>query len=85
MLILSSPKITQWGKCVDTPKLKKAKCVNTPKLYTSDVYTDNNPLVHVMSTRKLNAAGQRWENELNGYTFTIHYKSGVENTAADAF
>ena len=41
--------------------------------------------MYVISTRKLNAAGQRWASELSDYIFRIHYKPGVENTVADAF
>lgn len=47
-----------------------------------DVYTDNNSFVYVMSTGKLNAAGQRWPRELCDYTFIIHYKP--EDTVAHA-
>ena len=35
------------------------------------VYTDNNPLLYVTSTAKLNACGQRWVNELADYNFSI--------------
>ena len=49
-----------------------------------DIYTDNNPLVYAMSTGKLTATGQRWINELAEYRLAVHYKSGVQNTVADA-
>ena len=48
-----------------------------------DVFTDNNPLVYVLSTGKLNATGQRWVNQLSDFNFSIHYKPGVENVVAD--
>lgn len=48
-----------------------------------DVYTDNNPLVYLFTSCKLNATGQRWVNELSSFHFTIHYKPGVQNVVAD--
>ena len=50
-----------------------------------DVYTDNNPLVYILSTAKLNATGQRWANELADFNLRIHYKPGKSNTDADYF
>ena len=43
---------------------------------TFDVYTDNNPLTHVLTTAKLDAMGHRWTTGLANYNFHIHYKSG---------
>ena len=40
--------------------------------------------MYVISTRKLNVAGQKWASDLSDYIFTIHYKPGVENIVADA-
>ena len=48
------------------------------------VYTDNNPLMYVLTTAKLDATGQRWVASLANYDFTIHYRSGKQNTEADA-
>ena len=47
------------------------------------VYTDNNPLVYLMETHKLNAYGERWLSELAEFNFTIKYRPGVVNTDAD--
>ena len=41
---------------------------------TFDVYTDNNPLTHVLSTATLDAMGHRWIAGLANYNFHIHYK-----------
>lgn len=46
-------------------------------------YTDNNPLVYVTSTAKLDATGLRWVQSLSQYNFTIKYKPGVSNRDAD--
>ena len=44
-------------------------------LYTNtfDVYTDNNPLMYVLTTAKLDAMGHRWVAGLANYNFHIHY------------
>ena len=47
------------------------------------VYTDNNPLAHVMSSARLNATGMRWVGELADYRFTVHYRPGKSNGDAD--
>ena len=49
-----------------------------------DVYTDNNPLIYVLTTAKLDAMGHRWIASLANYSFHIHYKSGKINVEADA-
>ena len=49
-----------------------------------EVYTDNNPLLYVLSSAKLNATGQRWVNELADFNINIHYNPGRNNTDADA-
>ena len=46
------------------------------------VYTDNNPLTHVLSSAKLNATGLRWIGELADFNFTIRYRPGKTNTDA---
>ena len=50
-----------------------------------DVYTDNNPLVYVLSSAKLNATGQRWVNQLADFNLNLHYKPGKSSTEADYF
>ena len=47
------------------------------------VYTDNNPLVYV-KTSKLGAAQIRWLSELALYDFDIVYRTGKSNLVADA-
>lgn len=47
-------------------------------------YTDNNPLSYVTSTAKVDANGMRWLQSLSLYNFTIKYKPGTSNKAADA-
>ena len=48
------------------------------------VYTDNNPLMYVLTTAKLDAMGHRWVAGLANYNFHIHYQSGKSNVEADA-
>ena len=47
------------------------------------VFTDNNPLVYV-KTSKLGAAQIRWLSELALYDFDIVYRTGRSNLVADA-
>ena len=47
------------------------------------VYADNNPLLDVLSSAKLNATGQRWVNNLADFYLQIHYKPGRTNVDAD--
>lgn len=49
-----------------------------------DAITDNNPLTYVLTTAKLDATGQRWVADLTNYNFTLTYRSGKQNTDADA-
>ena len=51
---------------------------------TFEVYTDNNPLTYVLTTAKLDAAGQRWVAALANYNFSIKYRSGKANVDADS-
>ena len=37
-----------------------------------DVYTDNNPLVYVLSSAKVKTTGQRWVNQLADFNLTLH-------------
>ena len=48
------------------------------------VYTDNNPLTHILSSARLDATGQRWASALGQYDFDIIYRSGLNNVDADA-
>ena len=42
------------------------------------VYTDNNPLIYVFTSAKLNATGLRWIGELSDFEFEIKYRSHME-------
>ena len=44
------------------------------------VFTDNNPLIYLLTTAKLDATGQRWVASL---TIQFHYKSGKLSVEAD--
>jgi len=48
------------------------------------VVTDNNPLTYLLSTAKLDAMSHRWVAELSQFNFSIRYRSGHKNVAADA-
>ena len=48
------------------------------------VLTDNNPLLYVTSSAKLDATGQRWVAALAEFDFSVEYRSGRLNAAADA-
>lgn len=47
------------------------------------VYSDNNPLQYIFTSRKLDATRLRWVSELADFRFKIHYKPGRQNKAAD--
>lgn len=47
------------------------------------VYTNNNPLMYVLTTAELNATGHRWMSELADFSFTIKYRPGHANKDAD--
>ena len=49
-----------------------------------EVYTDNNPLIYILTTAKLDATGQRWVASLANNNFKIFYRSGKLNVEADA-
>ena len=55
-------------------------------LYSSvfEVWTDNNPLTYVMKSAKVDATGLRWIADLSLYHFSIKYRPGKSNAAADA-
>ena len=42
--------------------------------------TDNNPLIYVLTTAKLDATGHRWIASLANFDFDICYKPGNMNT-----
>jgi len=49
-----------------------------------EVVTDSNPLTYVLTTTaKLDATEHRWVVALAYYRFTIKYRSGEQNAAAD--
>ena len=48
------------------------------------VYTDHKALEYFMSTKQLNSRQARWAELLAEYSFTIMYRRGKENVAADA-
>lgn len=47
------------------------------------VVTDNNPLIYVLTTAKLDAAGHRWLAALSSFDFNIQYRAGRKNQDAD--
>lgn len=49
---------------------------------TVEVFTDNNPLVHLHSAR-LGAVEQRWVSQLANYNYTLRYRPGRVNQNAD--
>ena len=51
---------------------------------TFDVYTDNNPLMYILTMAQLEATGQRWVASLANYNFVLHYRSGKSNVYVDA-
>lgn len=54
------------------------------KGHTFTVWTDNNPLTHIMTKPKLDCCEQRWVAKLAGYNFDIKYVPGPQNVVADA-
>ena len=51
---------------------------------TFDVHTNNNLLIYILMTAKLDAASHRWAASLANYNFRLHYWSGKTNIDADA-
>ena len=51
---------------------------------TFDVYTDNNSLMYVLITAKLDAMEHRWATSLANYNFHLHYWSGKSKVETDA-
>ena len=48
------------------------------------VLSDNNPLCYLLSTARLDSMTHRWVAELSQFNFSISYRSGKSNVAADA-
>lgn len=48
------------------------------------VWTDNNPLTHILTKPRLDACEQRWVAKLASYVFDIKYIPGSKNVVADA-
>lgn len=48
------------------------------------VWTDNNPLTHILTKPKLDAYEQRWVAKLSSYNFDLKYIPGPRNVVADA-
>lgn len=48
------------------------------------VWTDNNPLTHILTKPKLDCCEQRWVAKLASYNFDIKYVPGSQNVVADA-
>uniref|UniRef100_A0A8C1HXU3 Gypsy retrotransposon integrase-like protein 1 n=1 Tax=Cyprinus carpio carpio TaxID=630221 RepID=A0A8C1HXU3_CYPCA len=53
------------------------------KEHSFTVWTDNNPLTHIMTKPKLDACEQRWVSKLAPYFFDIKHIAGVKNIVAD--
>ena len=51
---------------------------------TFDMHTDNNLLMYILTTAKLDAASHRWVASLANYNFRLCYQSGKANIDADA-
>lgn len=47
------------------------------------IFTDNNPLSHILTTKRLSALEQRWINTLSMFDFEIKFRSGATNIGAD--
>ena len=51
---------------------------------TFDMHTNDNPLMYILTTAKLDAASHHWVASLANYNFRLHYQSGKANIDADA-
>ncbi|KAJ8010185.1 hypothetical protein DPEC_G00072360 [Dallia pectoralis] len=54
------------------------------KGHTFTIWTDNNPLTHILTKPKLDCCEQRWVAKLASYDFDIKYIPGQQNIVADA-
>ena len=48
------------------------------------VWTDNNPLMYMLTTPNLDATGHRWVGALASFQFELEYQKGTDNGATDA-
>ena len=55
-------------------------------LYGADfgVFTDNDPLIYILTTDKMDDTSHRWVSALSNYTFGIIYKPSRNHQHADA-
>ena len=51
---------------------------------TFDIYTNNNPLIYVLTMVKLDVMSHHWVASLANYNFQLYYRAGKTNTDADA-
>ena len=51
---------------------------------TFDIHTDNNLLMYILTTAKLDTASHCWVATLANYYFRLHYRVGKANKDADA-
>ena len=73
--------------CLEFLALKWSVCEKFShwlKGHVFTVWTDNNPLTHIMTKPRLGACEQRWVAKLASYVFDIKYIPGSKNTVADA-
>jgi len=47
------------------------------------VFTDKNPLTHILTSANLKAIGQRWVSALSEFNFDIVYRTGSKHMGAD--
>ncbi|KAK7877074.1 hypothetical protein WMY93_032212 [Mugilogobius chulae] len=48
------------------------------------IITDSNPLTYILTSAKLDATSHRWLAALSTYSFKLQYRTGKQNTDADA-
>ena len=48
------------------------------------VYTDNNPLTHILTSAKLDGTGQRWASALGQFNVDLIYRAGLKNVDTDS-
>lgn len=60
------------------------KFIHWLKGHDFTVWTDNNPLTHILTKPKLDAYEQRWVSKLSSYTFDLKCILGSKNIVANA-
>ena len=50
---------------------------------TFNIYTENNPLMYILMTAKMDTASHHWVASLANYKFQLYYRAGKTNTDAD--